>query len=1575
MLRCNDCRPLILDHLYGLLDPPEADAVAAHLASCPECAAVRAEAARVQGLIAEAARGQFPQVRFEAPTAKTNKTPVPPVLAIPKSQAQSSSASTKSARHPEPPILIAAASAVPQETHNGPNTHATRNRTSSRNALRVATWLPWAIAAAVLLAIPGTVVPVLGVLDRAETARKNADDSTAKLDISLRKYNDARYEADALRARTSLARVEAEQVLQSILTKWVADEKATSQAQDARKVTWDVLKPAAVQPGAPNEFLLVVHDRNTTPHGRVVAEVRDQTDAVIYSQPIDYEKNRSHETTIRLPASVWTQLKPQSELFLAVSSVDERSGAKTELQDKIRLMGPVFATFLTTDKPTYQPGETVHFRSLTLDRVTFAPPDREQIFRYELRTTKGTPIHGGVLTGSTNLVRVNAGKVEPIMGPDGKPVRGIGTGEFLMPPSAPDGDYSLVLTELPHPAGYPPTVPAPVTRQIKVRAGVIEIYRKEIGAERASYSAGETVQAWAQLKLQDVPVVGAEVKEVIVEADNQRLELVVPPTRTGPDGKAHLQFDLPPLLDRGDVRLKVTFKTENGEESVADRVPVIGQRVIVEFFPEGGELVAGVENRVYVRATTPTGQPVEFSGVITDGKRIFANVETTNDKNEPGANRGIGSFSFIPELSTPIWLKLKTPTQAYSPLLLPENGKLSVAGVTVAGGAAVIGSRTGFLLPPAKDEGVVMTVPDPVTSPGQPIRVHLRSVGQDRNLVVGAYTRGRLSDTQTVKVKLGELAEVKLMGGTDPRGGVVRITVFEDSTEGPREGALEKEKEPKSDLKPVAERLVFRKPGEFLNIDYTTSGARATAAPAFGVASPTTGTATGTGTATATGTTTGPAKTAGFAGGSAVSLNITATDEKKNPVAAILYAAVVNSAVASGPKDRLLTTHFLIAGEINTPDAMENADFLLTDHPKAAESLDRVLATQGWRRFVEQTRKGFASQPVATNAACANYLVCNGQYMTRAEPAAQDLRKLNEVYLGRFQSAVKKLDEARANVEAAKADHSADDRAQQLAREASAAQDAAKATAQQADSAAKPVKRFLDAGWFAVAGFALLAVMLGTAAFVRSTGRLPLGIGTVGSLGLVAFLVFALGVADRTQAATDTAENVAQAGTSKPSAPATAPTGEIALGADTAPAPHDLTKSGKLGNGFTTVSGAIQAAKATEGDKGGFGMASGLPGGGIGGQGAFGPGFGGPITPVIGGGGGGVIYPTVPHFGAKGSDKEGKFPAPLAPLVGGKYGGPPGRGLEQALPIWPFPIPPGLAPFPMMAKPNSAAPAPPGAAPGAGTGPGGNVGRDDGWQPNSDGKRGGASRMSWVTDDELAKRKKDTAATGIRPPGLPAFPQPSFASEAGHTTVTSPKVVMLPRLTGDTAKDMAETDRAMNDADQMVKQFAENWSNTLRHELELGLSKLREPQEKEKVADMKKVQVQSELATVYRTFNNIQAAVPNTPPLIAREYAPPRPGSTPADAVFSLTESDTIFWQPVIVLPTDGKTTLNFNIGSAEGGYQVIIAGHTLAGKNGQDGRIGAIRRIIPVTASAPTALPALGPPFAPGASVESKAP
>jgi hypothetical protein len=103
------------------------------------------------------------------------------------------------------------------------------------------------------------------------------------------------------------------------------------------------------------------------------------------------------------------------------------------------------------------------------------------------------------------------------------------------------------------------------------------------------------------------------------------------------------------------------------------------------------------------------------------------------------------------------------------------------------------------------------------------------------------------------------------------------------------------------------------------------------------------------------------------------------------------------------------------------------------------------------------------------------------------------------------------------------------------------------------------------------------------------------------------------------------------------------------------------------------------------------------------------------------------------------------------------------------------------------------------------------------------------------------------------------------------------------------------------------------------------------------------------LAPEVLASHRLNSAVPWAAPLVIREYAAARPGIMPGEQ-----STDTILWQPVIVLPSDGKTTLTFHTGTAPGGYQVVVAGHTL------DGRIGTKQLILPTApgVAAPPGMP-----------------
>ena len=93
---------------------------------------------------------------------------------------------------------------------------------------------------------------------------------------------------------------------------------------------------------------------------------------------------------------------------------------------------------------------------------------------------------------------------------------------------------------------------------------------------------------------------------------------------------------------------------------------------------------------------------------------------------------------------------------------------------------------------------------------------------------------------------------------------------------------------------------------------------------------------------------------------------------------------------------------------------------------------------------------------------------------------------------------------------------------------------------------------------------------------------------------------------------------------------------------------------------------------------------------------------------------------------------------------------------------------------------------------------------------------------------------------------------------------------------------------------------------------------------------------------LFRSEQQVRASVNVVvAPLVVREYAAPRPA--PAPLTVAADAPDTILWEPVIVLPADGKATLSFHLGSAPGGYQFVVAGHTA------DGRLGAVRGLIAI--------------------------
>jgi alpha-2-macroglobulin-like protein len=892
----------LLAYQYGLLDGAEAKAVEAYLATHPQAGS---DALKMQTLLAHAAKLGSPQIDF-----------VPPA-----------SAGTKDYTQPKgwvvPAFLLA-------------------------------------LAAAVLVTIGPSLYDTLGY----SWNKPKVDREVASL--TFIKAEKARLE-DEIASKKAISDLKFEQAkkkLDEVETKWIETEKATISALSKLPFLLDVQGPASALAGAPNEYTVAVRNTDGTPVTQPLtmeALVSDASGAELYRKSFDLNPTKG-PSKLALPNSVWTNVKNGSDVSLKLSATD-RAGVKSELTESLRMQAPSYTTFLTTDKPMYRPGEPLYFRSLTLDRLRLLPPEADVALNFQITAPDGSVVPGSQISGlaraSTSL---NDGSVQPILGPDGKPIRGVGTGQFTLPETLTGGEYTLTVTERMQNGLAPMSrTGAPLaTRKFLVNQYKPEMLLKKLEFDGKTYGPGAVVQAKLDVKDQGKPLANAKI-EITAQANNADIKLDVNPTTTDANGVANLKFTLP----KGDVKnasVNIVVSTPAIVETINRPVPLATRELLVEFFPEGGDLIAGVPNRVYVRATTNTGKPADIVGKLSDDKTTF---RTLTDADQPGVNQGMGVFEFTPEAGKAYSVKLSEPLG----LNQPEGG---------------------YKLPEVKKSGVVLSIPTGVTSMGQAMTVNLTSVNEARTVLVGAYIRGRAVVHQTVNLEANKLSTVALDLGKTPLGGVTRVTVFDV----PNKDAIGRE-----ELKPLAERLVFRTPGEQLKLTATPRKANGTEQM-------------------------GP-----LVPGQRVELAVSSTDETGAPKPAVLWVAVVNKSVltmADEKTERMMPTHFLLSGEVQKGEDLEHADFLLTAHPKAAQSLDLLLGTQGWRRFSEQNPAQFRQQVPAADLnrlQIASAMV--GPIPTGWQP---NVRRLFDEYWPQYEAAMfnRKTAEQERNVAYASGDANAD---------------------------------------------------------------------------------------------------------------------------------------------------------------------------------------------------------------------------------------------------------------------------------------------------------------------------------------------------------------------------------------------------------------------------------------------------------------------------------------------------------------------------------------------------------------------
>jgi hypothetical protein len=718
MTSCETYQSQLLAYMYDLLEETDRQQLQAHLETCDGCKAALARAQNQKRLLALAAKAEFPKVRFQPPVEET----------------------------------------APRERETVPLVRPEPRSVRS-----------WAIAAGILLLVG------LGVPSGWWTVNYTNDQARASAERQRLQAVEAEELAVGAQFQEKLALANREleksdKEIRELDGKHNEKLAALQRKIEQEQIDLRIIGPTNFQPGAPNRYSIQTMDLgNQAVAANVDTRVVNQEKKVLYE-----EKNVASQGEYQVVLPPNLPLAPRDRLALVVSA-RRNGGPAGEVREELPLAAPTYITHLATDKPMYRPGETVHFRSLTLERFTLKAVQEDLHLSFTITNPNGEEIFHA--DGSSVLV--TQGSQAALVGPDKKPIRGIGAGEFRIQEALPGGEYTLTVRESNQ--RFP-------EQQRKFLVNKYENPRlnKELDFTRKSYGPGEEVVAACKVARAEggTPVANRRVEATIhidgkpYRPDGQEgAQPIV--LQTDDKGAVTVRFKLPPVIERGLGTLSVQFTDGASVETLVKPIPIVVKKLQLEFFPEGGDLVRGVPIRVYFQARTMLGKPAEIQGRVVDqsGNVAVDNVQTLNDDHEPGVNQGMGVFTFTPETGRKYELKIDAPG----------------------------GIEGKYALPDTKPDGVVLSVGAGVTAATEPIRVTVRTAGADRSLLIGAYCRGRLMDHRAVAAKQGEATEVMLQPGQEV-GGVYRITVFEEL---PGQGN-------RPQLKPVAERLVYRAPARQL---------------------------------------------------------------------------------------------------------------------------------------------------------------------------------------------------------------------------------------------------------------------------------------------------------------------------------------------------------------------------------------------------------------------------------------------------------------------------------------------------------------------------------------------------------------------------------------------------------------------------------------------------------------------------------------------------------------------------------------------------------------------------------------
>ncbi|HLK64500.1 MAG TPA: MG2 domain-containing protein [Bryobacteraceae bacterium] len=366
--------------------------------------------------------------------------------------------------------------------------------------------------------------------------------------------------------------------------------------------------------GSPAAMRLIVSDSHDRPIAgtstvRIELAPSGQSPRVLFDGRMN--ERGTTEAQFRFPAGITGSVPVR---YIAQTPLGSAEFVQTvRLEDKSSIL-------LTTEKPIYQPGQTIHVRALALDKLNHEATANRKL-TFEIEDSRG------------NKVFKRATQTDTF---------GVASAEFGLADEVNLGTYHLR-------ASLGDTNPAEMA--FNVERYVLPKFKVALemqGAGKHGYRPGDHVTGTVRANyFFGKPVDGGEITVKGTGMDVAMFEVGQVAGKTDSEGAYRFDLKLPDYfagrpLSQGAARVLIEASvkdTAGHSESRGEPITVSQSPILITAVPEGGTLIPDVENQVFILTSYPDGKPAPAE------VRIRANGVDQRSMTDAG---GVAVVSLVP---------------------------------------------------------------------------------------------------------------------------------------------------------------------------------------------------------------------------------------------------------------------------------------------------------------------------------------------------------------------------------------------------------------------------------------------------------------------------------------------------------------------------------------------------------------------------------------------------------------------------------------------------------------------------------------------------------------------------------------------------------------------------------------------------------------------------------------------------------------------------------------------------------------------------------------------------------------